>query len=134
MELQSIDDFYKLLIVKPSEYWEDHYVFNKESVQKSKNLGKTAVDILLINTIIPFLFIYGKSKGKRELQEKALELLEKIKPEKNSLLSNWIDLGFKPQSAFESQALIHLKNNYCNHKKCLNCQIGDYLIKNINES
>ena len=134
LETQKIEDFYKLLVVEPSDYWRSHYMFNKESVQKSKSLGKAAVDVLLINTIIPFLFNYGKAKGISELQERAVELLEKIKPEKNAIINKWLELGIDPENAFETQALIHLKNNYCNHKKCLNCQIGDYLVKNVDES
>jgi len=129
LETKSTNDFYKMFIVEPSEYWKNHYLFNKESVSKSKAIGKSAVDILLINTVIPFLFVYGKAKALPELQDRSINLLESIKSEKNSIISHWIDLGVKASSAFETQALIQLKNEYCNHKKCLNCHIGNYLIK-----
>lgn len=129
LETESVNDFYKLLQVEPSEYWETHYQFNKESVKKSKALGKSAIDIILINTIIPFLFVYGKSKGLPELQDRAIEFLEYIRAEKNSIVSKWNELGIKSTSAFETQALIQLKNKYCNHKKCLNCHIGNNLIR-----
>ncbi|MBU8891492.1 MAG: DUF2851 family protein [Bacteroidales bacterium] len=129
LETKTINDFYKLFIVKPSDYWENHYVFNKESVKKPKTIGKSAVDILLINTIIPFLFIYGKAKGEQNLQDRSINLLESLKPEKNSIITKWNNLSIKASSAFDTQALIHLKNNYCNHKKCLNCQIGNYIIR-----
>ena len=129
IETEKLSDFYKLFQVKPSGYWDNHYVFNKESVVKSKSLGKKAIDILLINTVVPFLFVYGKSKGINELQNRALNLLENIKAENNSIINKWIDLGVTPENAFDTQALIQLKNNYCNQKKCLNCQIGNMIIR-----
>lgn len=128
IETKNVADFYKLFIVKPSGYWDNHYVFNKESVIKIKIIGKSAVDIILVNTIIPFLFVYGKSKGLHDIQERAINLLENIKPEKNSIITRWDELNVKPSNAFDTQALIQLKNNYCEPKKCLNCQIGNSLI------
>ena len=130
LETKTINDFYKLFIVKPSDYWENHYVFNKGSIKKSKTIGKSAVDIILINTIVPFLFIYGKAKGIQNLQDRSISLLESLKPEKNSIITKWNDLGINASNAFDTQALIQLKNNYCNPKKCLNCQIGNYIIRN----
>lgn len=129
LQTENAKDFYKLFQVKPSDYWEYHYQFNKESVKKSKAMGKSAIDVLLINTVIPFLFVYGKAKGLTDLQDRAIEFLEAIKPEKNSIITKWSNLGIKARSAFETQALIQLKNKYCNHKKCLNCQIGNSLIR-----
>ena len=128
IETNKIQDFYNLFEVLPSEYWINHYVFNKESVDKKKTLGKSAIDIIMINTIIPFLFVYGKLKGIVEIQDRALELLENIKPESNNIIKKWINLGIKPINAFDTQGLIQLKNNYCNQKKCLNCQIGNIII------
>jgi len=129
LEIKTLKDFYNLFIVNPSDYWENHYIFNKDSVKKRKSLGKSAVDIILINTIIPFLFIYGDSKGRPVLKTRAVEFLEKMKPEKNAIIRKWDELGIESENAFHSQALIQLKNKYCNHKKCLNCQIGNYLIR-----
>jgi len=129
LEAATIQDLYSLFIVYPSEYWENHYVFNKKSVKKRKSLGKSAVDIILINTIIPFLFIYGVIKGKPEYKTRAIEFLETMKPEKNAIIAKWNELGIGSKDAFHSQALIQLKNKYCNHKKCLNCQIGNSIIR-----
>jgi len=128
LEIDKKEVLHDLFVVKPSEYWDTHYLFNKTSILKSKSLGKSAVEIILINTVIPFLFVYGKAKGQYQYQERALDLLENIKAEKNSIISNWDKLGIKSTSAFDTQALIQLKNNYCNQKKCLNCQIGNTII------
>lgn len=128
-EANTIQDFYSLLIVNTSEYWETHFLFNKKSVKSSKSLGKSAVDIILINTVIPFLFIYGKANGLINMQEKSLTLLENIKSEKNTIITKWNNLGIVATNASNSQALIQLKSMYCNHKKCLHCQIGNSIIR-----
>jgi len=131
MDEQDMRKIRQMLQAKPSEYWETHYHFNKKSVKKMKPLGQSAIQILFINTVVPFLFVYGKHRGKEEFCDRALRLLSQIKPENNSIISNWKRLGLKPENAFESQALIQLKNKYCTFKKCLQCQIGNYIIKNI---
>ncbi|MGC9374744.1 MAG: DUF2851 family protein [Bacteroidales bacterium] len=128
---QDVRNIKHILKAKPSEYWETHYHFNKKSIKKTKTLGQSAIQILIINTVVPFLFVYGKHTGKEEFCDRALRLLSQIKPENNSIISNWKRLGLKPENAFESQALIQLKNKYCTFKKCLQCPIGNYIIKNI---
>ena len=85
-------------------------------MSKPKHLGKGAVNIILINTVVPFLFVYGKYKGKNILQKRAIELLESIHAEKNAIINLWREMDIRPINAFESQALIQLKNNYCNQK------------------
>jgi hypothetical protein len=80
--------------------------------------------------VIPFLFVYGEKQNKPALKNRALEFLEKLPPEKNSKIIKWEGLGIKSRSAFETQALLQLKNHYCDKKKCLNCQIGVKLVNN----
>ena len=97
-------------------------------------LHETGINNILINTVVPFLFLYGKSKGITDLSERAIDILESLPPEDNSIIIKWRKLGIKAENAFDSQALLQLKNVYCNQKKCLNCQIGNKLIRqNLNE-
>ncbi|MFP4022890.1 MAG: DUF2851 family protein [Thiohalospira sp.] len=131
MEEADMQKIRKMLQAKPSEYWDNHYHFNKKSINKPKPLGQSAIQILLINTVVPFLFVYGKHTGNADLPERALNLLSTVKPENNSIISKWKKLGIKPENAFETQALIQLKNKYCTFKECLNCQIGNHIIKNV---
>jgi len=91
-------------------------------------LGESAFYIIFINTIVPFLFIYGKSNGKEDLKERAVDFLTKIPAEQNSIIKKWGELGINAKNAFYSQALLQLKNEYCNKKNCLNCQIGNKII------
>jgi hypothetical protein len=117
--------------VDVSEYWETHYVFDKVSTFKSKQLGDEAINTIIINTIVPFLFVYGKHKGDDKYIERALHFLEQIKGEQNSIIKKWAGLKLPVTNAYSTQALLQLKNEYCNQKKCLTCSVGNYLLKNL---
>ncbi|MDX8340868.1 DUF2851 family protein [Draconibacterium sp. IB214405] len=132
LETESIENVKALLKVKTSEYWDTHYNFNKSSKgTKPKELGDVAATILIINVIVPFLFVYGEKQNKTELKNRALGFLENLPAESNSIISKWKELGIQARSAFESQALLQLKNCYCESKKCLNCQIGVKLVSSL---
>jgi hypothetical protein len=89
--------------------------------------------LLIINSIVPFIFVYGKLKNKPEYTEKALKFLEELKAENNSIIELWQQLGIKPTNAFDTQALLQLRNEYCNFKRCIKCKIGSIII-NKNEA
>ncbi len=130
IEIDNPDKLKALFKVKASEYWDSHYNFNKPSKQKAvKEIGESSINILIINVVIPFLFVYGEKQNKHFLKNRALEFLEQLPAESNSVVSHWEKLGIKSHSAFETQALLQLKNSYCEKKKCLNCQIGVKLVK-----
>jgi hypothetical protein len=132
VEVENSKELKELFKVKASEYWEAHYNFNKTSKRKSKKiLGDGSVNTLIINVVVPFLFVYGERQNKQYLKNRALQFLEQLPPEKNSIISKWEKLGVKSRSAFETQALLQLKNRYCEKKKCLNCQIGVKIVKTI---
>ena len=118
-----------LFACEPSAYWQTHYVFGRESAEKTKRLGVKTIDVLLINTIVPFLFWYGEQKQQQCYKDKALELLEKLPPEKNAVINNWATLGLTSSSAYDTQALLQLKKMYCDDKKCLRCRIGHKIVE-----
>ena len=126
--IKSAEECYKLFNVNVSVYWETHYQFDKISPKKRKALSKAFIDLLMINTIIPVQFAYQKSQGK-EISEDIMMLLSKIAPEKNAVLDKFALFGVKSLNAFEAQALLQLKNEYCNNKKCLQCAVGLNLLK-----
>lgn len=116
--------------IKASSYWDNHYSFGKKSKRThAKVLTKSFIDILIINVILPIKWLYNQHKGKEDV-ENVLEIAYKIPPEKNSILENFKKIGAKINHAQHSQAYLELKNNFCNHKKCLNCRVGNYIIKN----
>lgn len=119
----------KRLRIPPSDYWETHYHFRYASPGKVKLLGENALDILLINTVVPFLFAYGKRQRLPEYGERAISLLERIPPENNQIVSAFRKAGVKVCHAGDSQSLIQLKREYCEKKKCLYCRIGFQLLK-----
>jgi len=129
VELSDLKEVRQLFDVSASGYWNTHYRFNKPSKEQKKHLGESAFQNIVINTIVPFLFVYGDFHKLNHLRDLALDYLEKIPSEKNSIIQRWEQMGISARSAFESQALIQLKNCYCNHKKCLNCHLGTKLIK-----
>jgi hypothetical protein len=127
-ETTDLAAFRKLFVLQPSSYWNTHYRFNKLSAESPKHLGETAFNNLAVNTFIPFLFVYGEYSGEAEFKSRALEFLEKLPPEENAVVSQWQKLGVSFRSAFETQALLQLRNNYCNARKCLDCPVGTRLI------
>jgi hypothetical protein len=124
----SLQNIYETIGVSASEYWNNHYQFDKESPKKKKKLSKSFIDLIVINTIVPLQFAYAKSMGK-EISEDLLQLLDDVAPEKNAILDKFISFEIKPKNAFESQSLLQLKNEYCNKKRCLECSIGMELLK-----
>ncbi len=131
IEAQTIKDFEQLFRLQASEYWDTHYVFGKISKKQNKVFGQTAFHTVMINTIVPFLFMYGKMRGKEDFCTRAVHLLEHLPPEKNAILTQWETLGIRHSDAFTSQALLQLKNEYCAPRKCLHCAIGNNIVRNM---
>ncbi len=130
LEAKSLKELEKMFDIEATAYWNDHYNFNKKTIRNTKKkFGKNAFYTVVINTIIPFLFIYGKVRDIDVLKDRALGFLEKLPAENNNIINKWKDTGIKANSAFESQALIQLKNEYCKQKNCLRCQIGNIIIR-----
>lgn len=132
IEAKTVDELYPLFSVQViSDYWHTHYVFDKK-VEKVRGvaLSKNIVDIIIVNTIIPFLFFYGSQKKEENLKERSLKFLEKMEAEKNTLIDEWQKILSIPiKNACHSQALLELKNEYCAKMRCLDCAIGNALMK-----
>ena len=129
IEANSIEEIYKIFNLSASDYWKTHYNFDKSSPKKEKSLSKSFIDLVIINTIIPIRFAYANANGK-EISETLTDLLSNIPSEKNSIIEKFTTFGIKSKNAFQSQSLLELKNEYCNHKKCLQCAVGLELLKN----
>ena len=123
----SVADIYKLFSVSTSPFWESHYTFDKVSSARKKHITKSFVDLLLINTIIPLKFCYAKQQGK-SIEEEIVNLMQQLKPEKNGIVDKFASLKVVSESALESQAIIQLKNLYCDKNRCLKCAIGNTIL------
>ncbi|WP_234735175.1 DUF2851 family protein [Tellurirhabdus bombi] len=119
----------RLFQINPSVYWQTHYRFGKASESVLATLGDTAAESLLINVVAPLLAAYAHHTGNEAYLERAVELLENLPAEYNRITKVWKSLCIPLSNAFDSQAAIELYNNYCQHKRCLSCQIGLQLIK-----
>nr|WP_322623993.1 DUF2851 family protein [uncultured Flavobacterium sp.] len=128
MQAQTAADFYALFNVPLSTYWNTHYRFDKESTSRRKQLAPSFVDLLIINAIVPFKFAYAKSLA-RDNTEELIALLQQLKPEKNAIMDKFAHYKIPAVSAYDSQSLLQLKNEYCNHHRCLQCAIGLSLLK-----
>jgi len=128
LEAETVKEIEGLFVVSLSDYWQDHYVFDKPSESRNKTLGRSTIHLFIINTIAPFLFLYGQHQGEEQYKDKALQLLENLKAEQNKVIRNWQALGISPDSAYQSQALLQLKKHYCDQRRCLSCAIGHQVI------
>ena len=124
----SMNDLYELFNSGVSAYWENHYQLDKVSPAKKKRLSKSFIDLLVMNTIVPLQFAYAESLGK-EISESLVQLLQTIPPEKNIVIEKFANFGITAESAFETQSLLQLKNNYCSKGRCLQCAVGVHLLK-----
>lgn len=128
MEVASIKEAEELLSVDTSDYWRTHYSFGKQSPLRIKPVGKQMVETIILNSLVPFMFAYADFYSKPELKDTSLHLLEKLPAEKNSIIDGFQNLGIGSTSAFDSQALLHTKSNYCNTRKCIFCPIGSSIL------
>jgi hypothetical protein len=124
----TLAELYTIFNVQASPYWNTHYRFDKESPRKRKSLSASFIDLLVINTIIPFRFAYAKSIGKENTEE-LVALMQQAAPEKNGIIDKFRAFKMAPQSAYDTQSLLQLKNEYCNHKRCMQCALGLELLK-----
>jgi Protein of unknown function (DUF2851) len=130
-EGSSVTEIKLLLNVTANDYWHYHYTLDEPSAFKKKNLGKQMIDNIFINTVVTVLFAYGHYNKNNSYTNKAVQWLEEITAEKNVITKGFTQLGIANKNAFDSQALIQLKNEYCNKKRCLNCAVGNKLLKNM---
>lgn len=93
-------------------------------------MGKSSVDILLINTVIPYKYAYALHQNNLVKAEQALRLMEKIPAENNTIVRQWRVLGQEVKNAADTQALLHLYQNYCQHHECINCEVGYKIFEN----
>lgn len=131
IDCETVKEVQELLCSKVTPYWQTHYMFGSASDKQTKNLSSQSLRLLLINTAVPMLFAYGRYLGNESLCDRAFLFLEQLKAEDNHIIRMWNECGIDVKSAADSQALIQLKNNYCDRKDCLRCRIGYEYLKRL---
>ena len=129
-EADAVKDVKAWLDVTANDYWHYRYKFDEESAYRKKKLGAAMIYNIIINTVCPVLFAYGNYHDENKFKEKALKWLEQTSAEKNNITKGFQLLGIENKTAFDSQGLIELKNEYCNKKRCLECGVGNAILKN----
>lgn len=126
---QSLDEVYSLLLTHVSPYWQSHYTFNGQANKPTeKQLSAASLQLIVINSVAPMLFAYGKYKSEQALCDRAFSLWEQLPPENNRIIRDWAAAGIRCEHAADSQALIQLHRHYCQPRDCLRCQFGyEYL-------
>lgn len=121
-------DFHRLFATDTSPYWDTHYTFGPAATAMHKSLQTASLDLIIINTVAPMLFAYGRHHLDEERCDRAFQLLETTPPEHNFITRSWEKAGLRAAHAADSQALIQLKRSYCDPKDCLRCRFGsEYL-------
>lgn len=117
-----------VLTIRQSAYWLSHYQFGKK-VKSVSSLGKSSIENILVNTVVPLLVAYGKQHDDHQYVDRAVSILQHIPAEKNSIIRQYAGLGVEVKSSFDSQALLELFSDYCQKRRCLECTIGASLVK-----
>jgi len=128
IETKNIDKLKSLFDTAASDYWNEHFMFDKAAPKSKKHIGQGSKENLLINVVAPILFQYGATVGDDDFKDRAMELLSTLKPEKNIYSNQWMIEKIEMNSALDSQAALYLSQNYCRMKRCLKCAIGNKIM------
>lgn len=133
VESNSLDGIRTFFLCNASHYWETHYSFGTTSPRHTTTIGKQAVETIIINTVVPFLFAYGKEHHNDRLRTAAYDYVTALPPEQNSTISLWEQCGLSPENAYETQGLLQLHNSYCVNGNCTRCSIGHIVLNKMCE-
>jgi hypothetical protein len=128
-DIGSLDGVRKLLTAEANDYWHYHYVFDEQTSFSKKVMGRQMVDNIVINTIVPVIFAFGYLRKEMPLQDRAVSWLDELRGERNSITLQWQKMNIKVTNALDSQSLLELKTRYCDQKRCLECAVGNRLLR-----
>lgn len=128
-EVTDLKTLRSIFAVKQSEFWLRHYRFGLPQTKEIPVMGTESIDNIIVNTVVPVLVAYGRVMDEPRWMERCAAFLKRIPGEQNSIIRKWRALGETSETAFDSQALIELYNDFCYHKRCLSCNVGYQLIK-----
>lgn len=131
-QVVSLDDLKPLreaLQTQATPYFQTHYLFGADSRQSVRHLSTATLNLILINTLCPVLFAYGRFLRNEQLAERAIRFMEQLPAEDNHIVRMWRECGLCVDTAADTQALIQLKNEYCDRHDCLRCRFAFHLFK-----
>lgn len=123
IKCRTIEDIHHMFRAEASQYWSTHYIPSQPSFERPKRIGHFKAALLGINLTVPMMFAYADYTGDEKLKETALDLLEKINCEENKFINAWRAGGVVMESAFDSQAMLQLNNEFCRKGLCWQCPV-----------
>ena len=120
----TIEELRTLLQIQPQGYWRTHLQFGGTETPGTPPLRNSQLDLLIINTIIPMMYTYGKHRHDEELCSKAEDLMHTLQGEDNSIIRRWVQRGIEVECAADSQAIIQLQKSYCDKHNCSECHLA----------
>lgn len=134
LETETVKALREEFRVTASAYWNTHYRFDQQTHFKKKELGHNMIESLMINTICPMLAMYDRFQLSGKYLERAFQWMKTLSPENNRYTREWTKLDIANKSAWDSQALLQLTRRYCMDKRCLECVIGNKILRTGNKS
>ncbi len=128
------DDIKPLFMQSASDYWTTRYRLDKEAVYQTKTIGQHAVNNIIINTVVPILFVHAKESRGLKTTDIAIGLLEQLPPENNNIIRRWKQIIKSVDNASVTQGLLELRKYYCLPKKCLKCMVGHQVLGDSRKS
>lgn len=126
--VKTIEDAKAIFEVSLSGYWENHCNFGTETERHLRAMSQMSINTIIINVVVPLIYAHGRSRDDNDACDRAMEMLQSLPPERNSIIETFGKAGIKCRDAFSSQALIQLRREYCEKRKCLFCRIGHRML------
>lgn len=123
------DKIREMFRFKYEGYWLTHSDFDRETPYGANALSAASIDLLIINLVAPMIYAHCAAHGDYEGAEKALDIWGMLQPESNMYIRQWTHAGLPSHNAMRSQALLHLRKQYCDRNDCLNCRLGHWLLR-----
>lgn len=123
--LTDVDEARTLFDTNLTGFWTFHYQFSETARSSTpQRLSNRSIDLLVINLVVPLMFNHALHHGDDAMAARAVEMLHDLAAERNTIIEMFGRAGIPARNAAHSQALIHLRRNYCEQHKCLYCRLG----------
>lgn len=119
------------LNIETSQYFQKHYKLSYPSLStSSKKLGQMGLQHIIINAIVPLRYWYYQKykKYNDHMYETTFNILTSLSKEINKKTKLW---PLENNNAFDSQSIIQIINTRCEKRRCLDCSIGNYILKRL---
>lgn len=124
-----VDKLVEIFDMKAEGFWQSHFSFDTPASRVPDELSRQSKVLLVINVAIPLLYAYASSIGDSDLGERIVGMMQDLPAENNSLVRDWKTTGLEAKDASRSQALIHLRKEYCDKNKCIYCRFGHHFLR-----